>query len=324
MKFLIAIQNQKIYEELKKDKNIHIISNNISYKEGIIEILEKNRNIQYILFSEKLNGNLSIEKLIQKIKKINSEIKIILIIKKIDNFKKDFLLKNKINYFLEEEVTSKKIIEKVKRKKSKIIAILGNSGSGKTVTTGILAELLRKNKKILIIENAINDKSIQIFFNKEKESQQPITEIKNNIFLLNIKKFFSNNLDKKKILYKINQIKNNYDYILIDVQKTKEYFLYQEIINENLLLLNANILEINKIKKFINNSQKQFSVILNFYNSNCISDEIIKKTFKNKIKIIAKIKYSSQYNTIINHQFNFLCLNKNTKKEFLKIIKTIQ
>ena len=324
MKFLIAIQNQKIYEELKKDKNIHIISNNISYKEGIIEILEKNRNIQYILFSEKLNGNLSIEKLIQKIKKINSEIKIILIIKKIDNFKKDFLLKNKINYFLEEEVTSKKIIEKVKRKKSKIIAILGNSGSGKTVTTGILAELLRKNKKILIIENAINDKSIQIFFNKEKESQQPITEIKNNIFLLNIKKFFSNSLDKKKILFKINQIKNNYDYILIDVQKTKEYFLYQEIINENLLLLNANILEINKIKKFINNSQKQFSVILNFYNSNCISDEIIKKTFKNKIKIIAKIKYSSQYNTIINHQFNFLCLNKNTKKEFLKIIKTIQ
>ena len=71
MNILIAINNIKIFEELKKEKNINIISNDIQYKEGILEILEKNKNIDFIIINEKLYGQIKIEELIKERKKVN-------------------------------------------------------------------------------------------------------------------------------------------------------------------------------------------------------------------------------------------------------------
>ena len=47
MKILTAINNEKIFKELKNKNNIEIISNDIQYKEGILETLEKNKNINF-------------------------------------------------------------------------------------------------------------------------------------------------------------------------------------------------------------------------------------------------------------------------------------
>ena len=41
MNIITAINDNNIFKELKKEKNIKIVSNDIQYKEGILEFLEK-------------------------------------------------------------------------------------------------------------------------------------------------------------------------------------------------------------------------------------------------------------------------------------------
>ena len=82
IKILTAIKNEKTFRELKNNKNIKITKNNIQYKEGILEILENNKKINYIILNEDLYGQITIEELISKIKFINNKIKIIIILKK--------------------------------------------------------------------------------------------------------------------------------------------------------------------------------------------------------------------------------------------------
>ena len=132
-----------------------------------------------------------------------------------------------------------KIIDKIFNKK-RVVGIMGNSGSGKTITTIIINELLLKykNKKTVIIKDNIKDKT--------------------------------------KIDEQINKIKNKYDYIFIDIHNLNNYKFFEKILDENILILNSNILEINKIKKFIINNILNLKIILNNYNENSISEEILK------------------------------------------------
>ena len=52
MKIITAINNEKIFNNLKKKKNIKIISKDIQYKEGILEVLEENKNVNYIIIND--------------------------------------------------------------------------------------------------------------------------------------------------------------------------------------------------------------------------------------------------------------------------------
>ena len=65
------------------------------------------------------------------------------------------------------------------------------------------------------------------------------------------------------------------------------------------------------------------NVILNYDSDNNIHPEILKNIFKNKIKIIGKIKYDKNYNLLITHQFNLLYVNKLFKNNLYQIIKKI-
>ena len=330
IKILTAIKNEKIFIELKNNKNIKIIKNNIQYKEGILEILENDKKINYIILNEDLYGQTTIEELISKIKFINNKIKIIIILNKKDLIKEDYLFKNKIKFIYEKEISTQKILETILNK-NKIIGVIGNPGTGKTITTLILSELIvkYKNKRILIIEDNIENNSIlEIYKLKNKEKYTNIKnrtiKIKNNLYLFNIKKI-SNNYKKNKIkiINEINRIKNNYDYIFIDMQDVNSNKIYNEIIEEILLVLNSNILEINKIKKNIINSEIEIRLILNNYNENSISEKILKETFKNKIKIIEKIESNKNYNLIINNNFNIEFLDKKTRNKYFRIINNI-
>lgn len=349
MNIITAINNEKIIKELKREKNIKIISKDIQYKEGILEMLEKNNNIQYILINENLNGQIKIEELINKIKKINSKINIIIILNKKDNIKEEYLLQNKTNFIYKEELLLENILELLFNK-NKIISIIGSAGNGKTITTIILSEILikYKNKKILIVEdniknnsilkiykkenaenNKINNNNVQI--NNKKTNDDKTIKIKNNLYLFNIKNISNNyKKDKIKIINQINKIKNNYDYIFIDMQNLNSIKIYEKIITDNILILNSNILEINKIKNYIiNNNLISLKIILNNYNENSISEKILinifnnKNKFNNKIKIIEKIENNKNYNLIINNNLNIKYLDKKTKNKYLNIINNI-
>ena len=78
-KIITAIGNEKLNLELKKVNNIQVIYNDILYKEGIIESLEEYSEIDFLILSEKLDGEISLEELIEKIKIISNKIIIILI-----------------------------------------------------------------------------------------------------------------------------------------------------------------------------------------------------------------------------------------------------
>ena len=68
MKIITALGNQKINEELKKDSFYNVIGVDIQYQEGIFEILEKNKNINYLILNLNLMGPLNKYDLIEKIK----------------------------------------------------------------------------------------------------------------------------------------------------------------------------------------------------------------------------------------------------------------
>ena len=77
-KIITAINNPRINNELKSiNKNIKVIGKDIQYKEGILELLEKNKNIDYIILLENLLGKINLFNLLKKINKINKNIKII-------------------------------------------------------------------------------------------------------------------------------------------------------------------------------------------------------------------------------------------------------
>ena len=96
---ITAIANPIINNELKKEKNIEVIGNDIQYKDGVIEILEKNIEVNYIILSDILIGEELLINLIRKINEINKNIKIIIILT--NENKKEYVERN-----LETDVTN--------------------------------------------------------------------------------------------------------------------------------------------------------------------------------------------------------------------------
>lgn len=76
---ITAIGNTYIYEKIKKKKNYSVITRDIQYKEGILEALNINKNIQLLLISTKI---LEEKYFIEKIREKFEEIEIIIFIDK--------------------------------------------------------------------------------------------------------------------------------------------------------------------------------------------------------------------------------------------------
>ena len=306
--------------ELSKEKGIHLLTRDIPYREGILEVLEKLHNVQYIIIHENIYGQIKIEKLITQIKTKMPQINILIILTKKDPFKEKYLTEHHVKYIDSENLTASKILDAL-FSKNKIIAIAGSPGSGKTMTTLILSQILSKNKKILMVEDNIKNNSILKLYRKSKE--ELIIKINDNLYLYNLQKIMGfHHKDFPKIIEEINKIKNEFQYIFIDTQNGLSLKKYQEIISEIIFILNPNLLEINKIHNMVD-SKTRIKIILNYDNENAMSEKIIENLFHHKAEVLGKIPYNKNYNLIIHHQLNMQYLDEKTRQKFLNIIKKI-
>lgn len=222
IKIITALANPILNERLKQEKGIQVIGNDIFYQEGILEILEKEKNMDYIIMSELLEGKLEIKKLLEKIMEKNQKIKIILFMQEKNKEKenelyregiykiyyhnqievKDIILqinKNKEkeevkilkekNKMLEEEIKLLKENEIINTEDKKIISILGSGGVGKSIITINLANVLKEKKgKVLIIDFDILNNSLHTILGVTKYPEKIKKKIERNNFMkINIK-----------------------------------------------------------------------------------------------------------------------------------------
>ena len=111
-KILTAIGNPILNNELKKINGLTVVNNDIQYQEGIFETLEINDEIDFILMSQIIPGDLELEDVVEKIEKINSNIKIILILENYDeNLEKILEKKGVYRIFYDNKVEIKDIIK---------------------------------------------------------------------------------------------------------------------------------------------------------------------------------------------------------------------
>lgn len=348
-KVLTALGNPKINKDLRK-KFLNIVSNDIQYQEGILEFLEKDKKIDYLIIEKNLPGNFKINELIYNIKRINNKIRIILIsdeeenihvykvLKKQEIEKSIDIIKNKSIFFKRDINTYNTLNEK--EKEAEVISILGTNGIGKSVFSVLFASQIN-HKKTLIMDFNILNKNIYPLLVKKSENynindnkvnsfdfHNYIIHSKNNIdFISGTSLIFSSKKQSSntKIRNIIIKLKKEYDLIILDTSSeslldyTKEFI---RISDNSIFISGANILEIKKsirILEIYHNewkvSYRKVSIIFNKCTNQSVDDDILKKFFKN-YNILGKIQLSEYYDLAINkNDYNI----KKIKKEILSI-----
>lgn len=177
-KIITAIGEPKLNEELKKYEILNVVTSDIQYKEGILEVLENENDIEYLIFNEEIEGQIEFENLIDTIKLLNRNIELIVILKENNIEKINYLKNKKINkIFLKDEIDVNKIINLIFQNKENVNNYF-------------------ENKKEIIQEKLI-DEEIK-FYDQKIETE---SNYKNNIVNLKIKK-------ENKLKMLINKIKN--------------------------------------------------------------------------------------------------------------------
>ena len=367
MKIITAMNNPNLNIKLNKEKNIDVVCKDIQYKDAIIDILENNKKIDIIIINENIPGEITDDRLIKKIKEINNKIRIIYLIEKMNKKINSVLEKNKIkDIYLNNEMDINKIKNIIYKNNNnqkmeykinnyinkKIITVSGPPNVGKTNFIINFFKII-KNKKILLIDfdlnkqnifyflgikkysKKINRKKIDYYFNNIEDLVKDfLIKINKRIFLISGLDLFTNLFNKKDdrnldIFFQnlFNQIKNEYDLILIDIGSDNNSKINNNIyLNSdlNIFLIEANLIGMNKFKNYMEkiNNTKNINIIVNKKDKYYIDNTILKRTINHKI--IGEIKYKNIYSNLINNKFNYYdYLEKIFKKEYYDIYKKI-
>ena len=306
IKILTAIGNENLNKILKEKNKFEVIENDIFYKEGILEYLEKNKNIDILILYEKLSGEINIIELIKKIKIINEKINLFFILENKNEEKEKILKKENIkNVFFEDEININLIIEKIEKIKlndnEKLIEEINYL---KNIINKKNEELIKYQKNII---NKKNEKKLIIIIGLEDAGKTTILNNLKNI-IENKNEYEFKEIDLKNYL-EILKIKNEIYRIIFVIERRIEK------IKINKKIINKLILE-NKI-----NSEK-INIIFNKINNYSVNKKISKNIYK-KIKIIANIKLNNYPDYLMNKKNNYKVENKKLEKCYLKIIRRI-
>ena len=334
-KIVLAINNRKIEDKIFNNldsKNIEL--NILQYREAILEMLGKEKEVNSIFINENLPGIISIEELIKKIKIINNKVNLFLFLEKEDLNKKNKLNKLGIyNIYLIRKINIKNIIN----------LLNNNFIDNKKINNNIIKYFFNKiklnnsniYKKIKLIKNKRNNNKKNKIITVEGKRKSGKSTLINLILIYLLQK------NKKILLINLNKkIENNYFYLFKKYfyKKKNNYFKINNNFNKNNIFYNSEI----KIKNnliFLNNFQeiikenKNYNVLEYFYNyyikkfdyvlvdigdnaSSKVRDSLLKKTDKELIVINDK-RLGIQD---INYLLKKVEKNKRNKEKSLHII----
>ena len=291
------------------------MENDIFYREGILEFLEKNKKVDILILYEKLNGEINLINLIKNIKKINNEINIFFILEN-KNLELENLLKNENikNIFYNDEIDINNFINKLKNAKI-------NNEEKLEEEIKLLKNIINKKDEQLLKyqnlnqnennENFKKKKIITIIGNESSGKSLIIGNLQN--ILKDIKNEEANNFEFQEInmnnFYEIEKINNTiYKFVFI-------FEISYEKIKNNKKIIDEIILN-NKI------NSKKINIIFNKINKYSINKNIAKNIFK-EFNIIGKINLNNYCDYLINKNNNYKKENKKLIKQYLKIINKI-
>ena len=304
-KVITAINNPKLNEELKKENNFEIIGKDIQYKEAILEILEKNKNIDLIIISEQILGEINFEYLIKKINLINEKIKIIFILEKENNYLENILIKNNIkDIYYNDEINLFELIKIINKNEINMeeeIIKLKNIIKENNINYNKLKNNYLKNNKNKI-NNRINNKEKNIKNNYKKNNMKNTKKFKLN----------KNILKKNKIIKKENKkiIKNKLKKTIIFSGNYKSgKSTISLIISTYLSKMNYKVL---LIDGDLEKQDLSFIINMNWKNNKNYNKEKLKNNTKINNKKIKNINnnYFFQYYFFKNKNKNESNLNK--------------
>ena len=319
MNIITALNNPNINKKLKEKTDFNIIGNDIQYQEGIIEMLEKNENINVLIISQILPGDIDFIALINKIISLNNNIKIIVILNnKSEEIKNILISKGIFNIFYNNEITIEELI--------KIINKINENNKNMEINNEII-EL-----KKIILEKDNNKK------NKIKNNYL-IKKNNNKLIFLKNRKIIKLIIKTKKYIKKIfnkNKINNkNKKTISVigpgGVGKSSFCTLFSKIIkNKKILIidfdiLNSSINSIFNVKKFPknideNNYKNNINNLIININKNidllCATHILVNEDYKNlKENFINYLK-------ILKNKYDLIIID-NSSECFFKYTKTL-
>ena len=252
MKILTALANENINKKLENKKNCEIIYKDIQYQEALLEILDKNKNIDVLILSSILPGELDIYELINLIKYKKENINIYIILDKQNDKLIKFLIKKGINkIFINNKITEDDLIKKILNENIKKTEKIEKTIYYKKDKNNFFDNIkIKLNKKINNYKNKKNK------IKKTAKKSKKIFSILLLIKLKNNKKFFIEfNIKKstpkkiKKIGGKKKKMKN------IDLENMD----YEEYAKEN----NIAIEEAKELSRILENLKESQSKIIN-------------------------------------------------------------
>lgn len=166
-KIITALANPELTEEIIKTKKYEIISPDIQYQDGVLEIFENNQNIDFLILNSILPGERNLKDFITKVKEKNPIVEIIIILEKENKEIENFLIsKGVFKIFYNNQITIEELIKQLEQD------MLENRLNEEIK---ILKEIILNNNKN--IKKDISNK-INIIFKLKKEIKKILNKIK--------------------------------------------------------------------------------------------------------------------------------------------------
>lgn len=290
-RILTAIGNEKINNELKKIENFKVISNDIQYKEGIIEILENIQDIDFIILNSLLPGEINLFELIKQINLLNEKVKLIIFIEKnnpeIDKllsdkkiykilYNNEIEIKDLVNIIKDSEIiNNEELKEEINKLKNIILEKENNNKFNKRISKLFKINNIKKIFNIKIKEKFLpqnannkekNNNTIltrgDIKFEKENIKNKKVISITGppsvgkSIFSINFAKINSYENSENKILIIDADVINSSIHIILGLQKNSIK------INKKIDLITLNFNNINSFKEIIEKNEKKYDLII--------------------------------------------------------------